>query len=75
MARQMCATCPFNPESPFYNKRDDWGAAMDNEMFEEGLPNDGSVAHGCHQIEDCGETKDKNLQCIGHLDWMQGIKH
>ena len=75
MPRQMCATCPFRPKSPFFGRRDDWGANLDNEMFAEAHPNDGSIAHICHEIDmDKGGTTDKNLQCIGHIDWMQGVK-
>lgn len=75
MTRQMCGSCPFNPKSIYFHRRDAWGAAMDNEMFAEGRPTDGSIAHGCHEINDCGETADKDQQCIGHLDWLKGIKH
>lgn len=75
IARKMCASCPFNPTSVFYSKRDDWGVALDNEMFADVTPVDGSIAHGCHEIEDCGKTTDRDIQCIGHLDWLKGIKH
>ncbi len=68
--RGKCSSCPFNPESKAFKYRDHWAAELDNSMFEEGLPMDGSVAHGCHEIKDDGDCRDPKLMCIGHLEHM-----
>jgi hypothetical protein len=69
--RDKCSSCPFNPESKAFRFRDHWAAELDDSMFEEGLPMDGSVAHGCHELHDVGTCYDPNLMCIGHLQHME----
>ncbi len=70
MSREMCKSCPFNPESPMAQYGQAWGKALDADWFEEGHPMDGTVVHGCHEINDCGETENRDEQCIGHLLYL-----
>jgi hypothetical protein len=71
----MCNSCPFKPKSKYFHLRDDWGNTCDEQMTKENMPKDGSVAHGCNEIYDDEASYDSNTQCIGHLDWIKGIKH
>jgi hypothetical protein len=80
MQRKMCQTWPFNPTSPHFKIRNEWGKEMDRQMKAENMPLDGSIAHGCHEIQDEGLANegpaiDPNIQCVGHLDWIKGVKH
>ena len=76
MSRQMCHDCPFNPASNYFHRRGEWAEYCYKEMEEEGLPIDGSIAHGCHNREEPKSgTADEEIICIGHRDWLHGIKH
>src|SRR5579859_5704565 len=75
MERKMCSECPFNPASFYFRRRDEWAAHCEEEMIRDGHPMDGSLAHGCHNLGDVPETTDQSIICIGHVDWLKGIKH
>ena len=71
--RKMCVTCPFNPNSVMYYLRDKWSNYLDNRL---GCCPANDFVHICHEIdENAGGTTNKEEQCIGHLDWIKGIKH
>jgi hypothetical protein len=66
--RQMCPQCPFLPGSPRFYVRDGWVEGLAQEVTLQGVP------HGCHMIEDEIPCQPENI-CIGHQDWLNGIKH
>ncbi len=73
--REMCGECPFNPDSPTFKYRDSWVKELEKEQFEKQT----DLPQGCHTIPD-GQVNDNplqtdpNLQCVGHIAYMKGIR-
>lgn len=65
--REMCKTCPFNPQSITFKYRDGWVKNIEEEFAKKGIP---LQTRGCHNLQDTHDPKPENI-CIGHRDWLK----
>lgn len=75
-----CEECPFREGSATFKYRDDWLRELDSRKEKQQIET--SMPQGCHMLEN-GQTgkehspfqEDPNLQCKGHIHYMNRDKH
>ena len=70
--KAMCIDCPFSPTSRLFRFRDDWVKELELAQFEQQI----ELPQGCHtlvngQVNGIPFQADRNLQCVGHIQYMK----